>query len=155
MQALRLLLEEKSFDAIILAAAGLYRLGLEGQISYRFPAEEMVPAIGQGCLGLELREEDDATRQIVEKLDHSATRSSVLAERVFLTKMGGGCQLPMGAYATTDQHQSRFFAFFSNPSGTKIVKQIFTGAGAELESLVEAAVAEFKSQGSDKLLGEQ
>lgn len=148
-------LRENRFDAIVLAAAGLCRLDLEHHISYRFPPEEMVPAIGQGALAIELREKDSAVIRIVNELNHSATRECVLAERAFLEGMGGGCQLPMGAYAVNNQHQSVFFAFLSNPSGTRMIKQTFVGSATDLNVLVERAVDEFRAQGSDRLLGEK
>ena len=147
-------LRENQFDAIVLAAAGLHRLGLERHISYRFSADEMVPAIGQGCLAVEIREDDAEVRGILEGLNHLATEECVSAERIFLKAMGGGCQLPMGAFALCDQLQSRFFAFLSSPSGSRIIKQTFVGAVTDLASLVEQAVNEFRSQGSDKILRE-
>ena len=75
-------IQERGLDGIVLAAAGLRRLGLQEEISYSFSLEEMVPAVGQGALGMEIRTDDEATRQIVASLDHSETRTCALAERL-------------------------------------------------------------------------
>ena len=90
--------KELGLAGVILAAAGLKRLGLADHISYLFPPDEMVPAIGQGALAIETRAGDDTIGERVHKLEHPATRVCVEAERVFLKRMGGGCQVPMGAH---------------------------------------------------------
>lgn len=93
-------LEEQNLDATILAEAGLKRLGLANRITEILDPTWMLPAVGQGALGLECRTSDEVTRGILAKLDDKATRLAVLAERAFLRAMGGGCQVPMGALAT-------------------------------------------------------
>jgi hydroxymethylbilane synthase len=148
-------LRENQFDAVVLAAAGLRRLNVEQQISYRFSAEEIVPAVGQGCLALEVREKDTAVREIVERLNHRATNDCVFAERAFLKAMGSGCQLPLGAYAVIEQGQSKLFAFLSSPSGSQIIKQAFWGAASELNNMVGNAIREFRAQGSERILGDR
>lgn len=147
-------LREDGFDAIVLAAAGLRRLKLENLIAFCLTVEEMVPAIGQGCLALETRTEDAGVLKLIKQLDHPDTRECASAERRFLHQMGGGCQFPMGAYAAIDQNQSRFFAFFASPSGSKVLKESFVGGPDELEHLVETAVSSFRAQGSDSFLKE-
>src|SRR6516225_6361435 len=90
-------LTEQNLDAIILAQAGLVRLGLAERITEVLDATWMFPAVGQGALGLECRCDDDATRVIVDRLNDAATRWAVLAERAMLRGLGGGCQVPIGA----------------------------------------------------------
>src|SRR5262249_55964614 len=95
-------LDEQGLDALVLAQAGLVRLGLAHEIREILDPSWMLPAVGQGALGLECRTEDAATRELLRCLDDFATRQAVLAERAFLRAMGGGCQVPMGAAATVN-----------------------------------------------------
>jgi hydroxymethylbilane synthase len=92
-------LDEGQYDAIILAAAGLGRLGLGDRATQRFDPALFLPAPGQGALALEMRQDDDEVRELVSALDHPPTRAAALAERAFLSGLGGGCDLPIGAYA--------------------------------------------------------
>ena len=92
-------LHEGQYDAIVLAAAGLRRLGLAEHISELLPPERMLPAVGQGALGIEVRAGDTAVAALLAPLDHPATRVAVSAERAFLARIGGGCQVPIAAYA--------------------------------------------------------
>jgi hydroxymethylbilane synthase len=93
-------LEQGEYDAIILASAGLKRLGKTELIKQIIPAEIMCPAAGQGALGIEIREGDAATRQHLEFLDDPAARAATTCERALLNRLGGGCQVPIGAFAT-------------------------------------------------------
>src|SRR4029078_2421780 len=94
------MLAEQGLDARVLGQAGLERLGLAGQITEVLDPSWMLPAVGQGALGLECRTNDAETGKLLRQLDAFATRQAVLAERAFLRAMGGGCQVPMGAVAT-------------------------------------------------------
>jgi hydroxymethylbilane synthase len=147
-------LREKQFDGIVLAAAGLSRLRISNLFSYKFPVEEMVPAIGQGCLALEVREDNDSVKRLIQSLDHPKTRESVNAERFFLKCMGGGCQVPMGAYTELNQDQAQFFAFLASPRGDRTIKQSYVGRSDRLDDLVEEAVTSFRTQGSESLMKE-
>jgi hydroxymethylbilane synthase len=93
-------LEEDQWDAILLAAAGLERLGLQDRITERLGVGTMLPAVGQGALGIECRSDDTRTADLLKPLNHDATRLAVTAERTFLATLEGGCQLPIGALAT-------------------------------------------------------
>ena len=95
-------LDEGRYDAIVLASAGLRRLGLENRIAEIFDPSVMCPAVGQGALAVETRDDDGAAFQIAKRLEDSATRSAVTAERAVLASLGGGCQAPMGAHATVE-----------------------------------------------------
>ena len=90
-------LAESNLDAIVLAQAGLERLGLAGHITERLDTSWMLPAVGQGALGLECRTDDECTRTLVEKVNDPTARQAVLAERALLRGLGGGCQVPIGA----------------------------------------------------------
>jgi hydroxymethylbilane synthase len=95
-------LHEGKYDAIVLAAAGLERLGLAGEITERLDPQVMLPAVGQGILGLEVRAGDEAIAALLAPLDDLPARVAALAERAFLARIGGGCQVPVGAYARVD-----------------------------------------------------
>ena len=95
-------LDEGQYDAIVLAAAGLSRLGLEGRVSEYFEPQFVLPAPGQGALALEVREADAEVRELIGALDDPATRLATGAERAFLRGLGGGCDVPIGAYAWLD-----------------------------------------------------
>jgi hydroxymethylbilane synthase len=88
------------YDAVVLAAAGLERLGLLGQASQLFEVDEVVPAVGQAVLAVECREDDTEVLALLGRLDDAAARAAVTAERAFLRRLGAGCRLPVGAYAT-------------------------------------------------------
>jgi hydroxymethylbilane synthase len=92
-------LQDGGFDALVLAQAGLERLGLNGVVTEVLDSRWMLPAVGQGALGLECRSDDFPTRQMLANLDEPATRSAVEAERALLLHLGGGCQVPLGALA--------------------------------------------------------
>src|SRR5439155_24285079 len=92
-------LNEGQYDAIVLAAAGLERLEIVGQMVEPLEPDLMLPAVGQGALAIEVRAEDQAIAALLAPLDDPATRAAVTTERAFLARIGGGCQVPVGAYA--------------------------------------------------------
>jgi len=92
-------IDTEDLDGIIVAAAGMRRMGLAGQISQYIPVEWMIPAAGQGVLGLEVRRDDEHTRGLLQFLNHADTIVELTAERAFLMRLGGGCQVPIAAYA--------------------------------------------------------
>ncbi len=99
-------LDEGQYDAILLAAAGLKRLGLDHRITQRFTIDEMLPAVGQAALGLETRVDDLATMDVVRRLSHLPTHQAILAERAMLRSLRGGCLAPVAAYATVSSDSS-------------------------------------------------
>lgn len=100
-------LRDGQYDAIVLAAAGLKRLGLSSQISRVFPPEEMLGAVGQGALGIEARADDERTREVLAVLDHRPTHASVQAERAMLAALRGGCLAPIGGWGRVDENSGR------------------------------------------------
>jgi len=128
-------LDEGQYDAVILASAGLLRLGLEDRISMRIPVAEMLPAVGQGAIAIETRSDDEFTVQTTSKLDHRETRVACLAERAFLRGLGGGCQLPIAAHATIDGDALTLDGLVAKPDGSEIWRDSLSGSLDNAEQL--------------------
>ena len=128
-------LDEGQYDALVLACAGLRRLGLADRISAPLPPSEMLPAVGQGALGIEVRADDEVTIGAVSKLDHKFTRLACLAERAFLRSLGGGCQLPIAAYAVVREKRIRLDGLVADAQGKRIVRDRISGGLDEAEEL--------------------
>ena len=122
-------------DAIILAAAGLKRLGLEHRITRLLSTEEMLPAIGQGALGLEVREDDAETMGLISFLSHPSTEITVRAERAFLRRLEGGCQVPIAAKGTLINGSLGLTGFVSEVDGSRVVRKSASSSPEEAESL--------------------
>ncbi len=114
-------LDEGRYDAILLAAAGLKRLGWGARISQILPPELMCPAVGQGALAIETRAAGEA-REACSALNHPATHAAVAAERGVLAALGGGCQVPIGAYARIRGDRLHLFAVVASPDGSELVR---------------------------------
>jgi hydroxymethylbilane synthase len=140
------------FDAIILAAAGLKRLGLEGALRHEIPSEQMCPAAGQGALGIEIRAGDTATRECVAFLNDSDARTATTCERALLEKLGGGCQVPIGAHAECSQGKITLAAVVARPDGTLVLREQQSGSDAAL--LGNAVGEALLSRGARKILEE-
>jgi hydroxymethylbilane synthase len=123
-------LDEGQYDAIVLAAAGLRRLGWADRIQEMLPVEIMCPAVGQGALAIETRSDGDAAWKLVCKLDHSGTRAAVTAERALLATLGGGCQVPVGGYAVVNGSSIYLRAIVASPDGSRIIRGEVTGSDA-------------------------
>jgi hydroxymethylbilane synthase len=116
-------LEAGEYDAIILAAAGLNRLGKTELVKQVIPAEVMCPAAGQGALGIEIRAGDSVTRQHLVFLDDAAARAATSCERALLNKLGGGCQVPIGALAEIRNGRLHLDAIVADPDGSKVLRE--------------------------------
>ncbi len=121
-------LDEGQYDTIILAAAGLRRLGWAGRIAELIPPDVMIPAVGQGALAIETREDGGDAHKIAATLNHAMSRTAVTAERAFLAVFGGGCQVPIGAHATIHGSEIHLRAFVSEPDGSNVKRGEQTGA---------------------------
>jgi hydroxymethylbilane synthase len=143
-------LDAGGFDALILACAGLRRLGLENRITGTL--FEMLPAIGQGALGLETRVNDENTIAAVSKLNHAPTQFACTAERSLLRALGGGCQLPIAGYARLQDEQLMLEGLVADPSGKQLVRVLLSGSASNAEELGREVAQELKKQGADKLL---
>ena len=138
-------LDEGIFDAIILAGAGLHRLGLHGRITTLLEPAQMLPAIGQGALGIELRRDDTDLLAGLQFLNHRTTAVTVAAERAFLLRLEGGCQVPIGAHATVSDETVSLTGLIASVDGTTLLKETAAGPvdrAAELgTSLAETLLA--------------
>ena len=114
-------LEAGSFQAILLATAGLKRLGLSAKISQILSSEQMIPAIGQGAIGLEMRRDDDKVLKEINFLNHEPTEITVRAERAFLKKLEGGCQVPIGAYGRLDGQRLILKGMVAELDGSRVI----------------------------------
>ena len=120
-------LESGEYEAIILAAAGVNRLGLTALVKQIIPAEIMCPAAGQGALGIEIRHRDDITRQNLSFLDDAAARAATTCERTLLNKLGGGCQVPIGAFAQVNDGQIHLQGVVAHPDGSLVLRESRNG----------------------------
>jgi hydroxymethylbilane synthase len=145
-------LDEQGLDAIILAEAGLRRLGLEQHISEILDPRWMLPAVGQGALGLECRADDAATRALLERLNDTATRAAVLAERAFLRGLGGGCLVPIGALGVIQGQQLHLRGCVLSGDGGRRVEGERSGPAAAAEELGRALADDLLAQGARELL---
>jgi hydroxymethylbilane synthase len=144
--------EGESYDAIVLAAAGLIRLGRADRITQVLPPEIMLPAVGQGALAVEIRADDRHTRSLVAAIDHPPTRAAVTAERAFLARLGGGCQLPIAGYAVVEGDRLWLRALLSGPAGTPLYRSQRIGTRAEAASLGRLIAEELLERGAGALL---
>lgn len=143
-------LHEGRFDAIVLAMAGLTRLGRAEVVTEPLPAERFLPAPGQGAIALECRVGDDAIAAAVQGLHHEPTARRVAAERAFLHVFQGGCNVPLGAHAVEEENGLHLRAFVARPDGSRIVRA--EGRGREPESLGREVAEELIGQGARELI---
>jgi hydroxymethylbilane synthase len=143
-------LEAGEYAAIILAAAGVNRLGLTQLVRQIIPADGMCPAAGQGALGIEIREGDATTGERLSFLDDPAARITTTCERALLNAMGGGCQVPIGAFAEVGEGGLRLRAVVAHPDGTKVLREDQTGS--DPLRLGEAVGKELLKRGGSAIL---
>jgi hydroxymethylbilane synthase len=124
-------LAEGEYDAIILAAAGLHRLGKTELVKQVISPEIMCPAAGQGALGIEIRRSDESTQQHLAFLDDANARAATACERALLNKLGGGCQVPIGAAAEVRNGRIHLDAIVAHPDGSKILRESRDGEDPE------------------------
>ncbi|MBI5231502.1 MAG: hydroxymethylbilane synthase [Coriobacteriales bacterium] len=145
--------EEGELDAVILASAGITRLGWSDRITHYIDPEQMVSAVGQGAIGVEIREDDEFMQDVCAKLADPATMTCVTAERVVMRKLEGGCQVPIGAYARFDGDDELVMdAFVGSIDGTTILRDQLRGPASEPEALGEAMVERMLELGADEIL---
>lgn len=128
-------LDEGQYEAIILAGAGLNRLGLQGRITAELDPTLMLPAIGQGALGIELRRDDTQLLADLQFLHDPRTATAVAAERAFLLRLEGGCQVPIGAHAVVDGETVRLTGLIASVDGRQLIRDTLTGPPAEATAL--------------------
>lgn len=143
-------LAEGEVDAVVLAAAGLLRLGIVPEHAAPMSISEMIPAPGQGCLGVQSRADDGATRATVAPLDHADSRSALEAERDLMRRLGGGCALPLGAFADVREGSVRLVAAVFTPEGARQARaEVLAATPAEAAELAET---ELRSLGAEDIL---
>ena len=150
----RLRKASEGLDAVVLAFAGLRRLGLAEHATYVFPPEEMLPAVAQGALALEARADDPVTLARLAPLDHAETRVRVEAERGLLRRLEGGCQVPIAAHATVSDGRVSLRALVASLDGKRAVRGELSGPVAEARSLGEALGDELLGKGARGILAE-
>ncbi len=143
-------LEEGEYDAIILAAAGLTRLGKTQHIKETLSEEFMCPAAGQGALGIEIRAGDDEMRKHVSFLNDADARAATTCERALLNKLGGGCQVPIGAFAESKNGRLRLTATVARPDGSTILRE--TADGDDPVALGESVGDALLERGAQRIL---
>jgi hydroxymethylbilane synthase len=143
-------LESGEYDAIILAAAGVHRLGLHKHVRSRISADVMCPAVGQGALAIEIRHDDAQTRTLLAFLNDAETRAAIECERALLGSMGGGCQVPIGAYAEKRGGKLHLRAMVGRPDGSLILRE--QADGDDGEKLGREVAQTLLKRGGDKIL---
>ena len=142
-------------DGTVVAAAGLLRLGMADVITEYLPPQEFVPPPGQGAMAVEIRADDDWMREVVSSAHHHATGAAVTTERSFLEALGGGCQVPVGAYAelmVSDAGQLALTVFLASPGGAESYRATVVGAVSDTAGLAAAAWEQLRGQGAAGLL---
>jgi hydroxymethylbilane synthase len=145
-------LDEGNYDAIILAAAGLKRLGLEARISSLMPPEESLPAAGQGALGIECRADREDLLSLLAPLDHRATALCVRAERAVARTLAGSCNVPLAAYAEVNGDTLRLRGYVGTPDGSRVARAEIEGDAANADSLGIELAARLRSRGAADIL---
>jgi hydroxymethylbilane synthase len=145
-------LDEGQYDAIILAAAGLTRLGLASRIRAVLPAEVSLPAAGQGALGIEARADRTEVAAWLAPLNDPATAACVRAERAVSRALAGSCEVPLGAYAVLEREQLWLRGFVARPDGTRMASAELMVAPTEPEAAGLALAAELRARGADEIL---
>ena len=145
-------LDGGEFDAIILAASGLKRLGFEARIRAAIEPEDCLPAIGQGVLGIEIRGDDDELRELIAPLAHAETALRITAERALNRALAGGCQVPIAGYAVLDADQLYLRGLVGEPDGSRILRAERRGSSDRARDLGEELAADLLGQGADEIL---
>jgi len=147
-------LDNGDYDAIILASAGLIRLGFEERITDIIPTEQSLPAIGQGAVGIECRSDDEYINALLAPLNHPETALRLKAERAQNTRLNGGCQIPIGGFAELNGDQIHLRGLIGFPDGSKIFRAERQGDHKDAEAIGIAVAEDLLAQGGDKVLSQ-
>jgi len=145
-------LKTENLDAIVLAAAGVLRLGLQDQISEYIDIGTMLPAVGQGALGVEIRSDDTDIVPTIQQLNDHKTYAAVSAERAFLHQLDGGCQVPIGAFASVDNQALCIQGMVASLDGNPILKQTLNGQPEQAVQLGQSLASQLLDQGAKEIL---
>ncbi len=147
-------LQDGEFDAVIVAAAGVKRLGFESQVTAYLPVDQSLPAMGQGVLGIECRRDDTVVQKYIGQLNHAPSAFAVRAERALVDRLEGGCQVPIGAHAVVTNASLRLEALVASVDGTRVIRNDITGSVEDAVALGIALAERLLSKGADKILAE-
>lgn len=145
-------LDDDEYDAIILATAGLVRLGMGERITAALAPETSLPAIGQGAIGIECRENDPHIESLIAPLDHAVTHTCVAAERAMNTRLGGGCQVPIAGFAMFTGDTLHVRGLVGRTDGSELLRSEFFGHAEEAANMGTALAEELLAQGADAIL---
>lgn len=145
-------LDNGDYDAIILATAGLVRLGFNDRIRSRITPEQSLPAIGQGAVGIECRENDDRIMKLLAPLDHPTTHIRLSAERALNHRLNGGCQVPIAGYAILEGDEIYLRGLVGRPDGSEVVRGEIRGPASNAEQLGTELAETLLSQGAETIL---
>lgn len=144
-----------NIDAIVVSAAGLIHLGWQHRITEYIPMEIMLPAAGQGALGLQIRKGYSKIAELIKALDHIETHRSIKAERAFLEYLGGGCRVPISAYGSISGRILKLEGAVASLDGKILIKTLFTGKITEAEDIGKQLAKEIIKLGAGEILEEQ
>lgn len=147
-------IQSEDLDGIIVAAAGMRRMGWTDRITQYIPVEIMLPSVGQGVLGIEMRKNDDNTRNAVSFINHLQTWIEVTAERAFLKRLGGGCQLPIAAYGVKQGSKLTIKGLLGSPDGRVMIQDELTGYCQDAEALGVTLAEKLFAKGGQAILEE-
>jgi hydroxymethylbilane synthase len=147
-------LDNGDYDAILLAAAGVKRMGWEGRITELLPPEQFLPAIGQGAIGIEIRVSDERVSSVVEALNDAQTAKRVRAERALNERLQGGCQVPIAGYSEISHGVMVLRALVGRPDGTELVQGVISGEPENAEELGQVLADDLLSRGAKQILAE-
>ena len=147
-------LETLDLDAVVLAAAGLIRLGLQDRITERLQPDLCLPAIGQGALVIEIREDDQRTAEFVETLNHRETRQTTMAERAFLRRLGGSCVTPIAAFGQIEGEALVLTGMVAGLDGKRLLRQAIRGEAGAPEQVGQALAEALLAAGAGEILRE-
>ena len=145
-------LDEGEYDAILLAAAGVKRMGWEPRITELLTPEQFIPAIGQGAIGIEIRLDDERVRGLVGELNDAQTATRVLAERALNEALQGGCQVPIAGYSEISHGVIVLRALVGRPDGTELVQGVISGRPEDAEELGRVLAEDLLSRGAREIL---
>jgi len=147
-------IQSENLDGIIVAAAGMRRMGWTDRITQYIPVEIMLPSVGQGVLGIEMRKNDHNTRNAVSFINHPQTWIEVTAERAFLKRLGGGCQLPIAAYGVKQESTLTITGLLGSPDGRVMIKDELVGHCKDAEALGITLAERILLKGGQEILEE-